>query len=50
MKTYKAKRADIVPDLPFGHATLNGFQTILPPHENPAQVLAMGAVILSIAS
>jgi hypothetical protein len=49
-KTHKAKRADIVPEFPFGQATLRGFQTMSPPHENPAHWFARGAVILIIAS
>lgn len=49
-RTYKAKRADIVPDFPFGQETLNGFQTMLPPQENPAHLLAIGAVTLRITS
>jgi hypothetical protein len=40
----------MVPDFPFAQATLNGFQTIVPPQENPAHLLAIGAVILIIAS
>lgn len=40
----------MVPDWPFGQATLSGFQTMLPPQENPAHKLAMGAVILMTAS
>jgi hypothetical protein len=48
--TYKAKRAEIVPDWPLGQATLNGFQTIVPPHEKPTHWLAIGAVILMMAS
>jgi hypothetical protein len=48
--TYKAKRADIVPDFPFGQETLKGFQTIFPPQENPAHLLATGAVTFKITS
>ena len=48
--TYKANRAEIVPDFPFGQATLSGFQTMFPPQEKPAQVFAIGAVILMTAS
>jgi hypothetical protein len=50
MSTHKAKRAEMVPDCPFAQATLNGFQTMLPPQENPAHLFAIGAVILSMAS
>lgn len=49
-RTHKAKRADITPELPLAQATLRGFHTIFPPQENPAHLLATGAVILRMAS
>ena len=49
-ETHKANRADIVPEFPLAQATLRGFHTMLPPQEKPAHLLAMGAVILIMAS
>lgn len=49
-RTYNAKRADIVAEFPFAHATLSGFHTMLPPQEKPTHLLAIGAVILRMTS
>jgi len=48
--TYNANRADAMPDLPLAQASVRGFHTMLPPQEKPAHLLAIGAVILMIAS
>lgn len=49
-KTYVAHRDETVALLPFGQATVKGLPVIPPPHENPAQPRATGAVICRTAS
>ena len=49
-KAYNAKREETTAVLPFGHPTVSGLKTIVPPHANPAHVVANGAVMEIIAS
>lgn len=49
-RSYNAKREDTTEVLPFGHPTVRGLKTIVPPHANPAHVVARGAVMEIIAS
>jgi hypothetical protein len=48
--TYNANREDATAVLPFAHATVRGFQTMVPPQAKPTHLLATGEVILTMAS
>jgi len=49
--SYNAKREETTVVLPFGHATVSGFHTIVPAQANPAHVVFdRGAVIDMMAS
>jgi hypothetical protein len=47
---YNAMREETIADLPFGQATVRGTYDIVPPQENPAQVVLTGAVMETMAS
>ena len=50
--TYEAHRLETVtdPELPFGQATVSGFNVIPPPQANPVHVKATGEIISRIVS